>query len=53
VSTTAAAKHAELAPVASPSLSDVIYRQLCERLMRGQLKPDQRLKIRDLAWPWG
>jgi len=53
VSATAAAKLAELAPVASPSLSDVIYRQLCERLMRGQLKPDQRLKIRDLALALG
>ena len=53
VSATAAAKLAEPAPVASPSLSDVIYRQLCERLMRGQLKPDQRLKIRDLALALG
>ena len=44
---------AELAPVASPSLSDAIYRQLCERLMRGQLKPEQRLKIRDLAQALG
>jgi len=53
VSGAATAKLAELAPVASPSLSDVIYRQLCERLMRGQLKPDQRLKIRDLAQALG
>jgi len=44
---------ATLAPVASPSLSDAIYRQLCERLMRGQLKPEQRLKIRDLAQALG
>jgi DNA-binding GntR family transcriptional regulator len=43
----------ELAPVESPSLSDAIYRQLCERLMRGQLKPEQRLKIRDLAQALG
>src|SRR5262245_34168818 len=38
-----------LAPLESQSLSDAIYRQLCERLMRGLLKPHQRLKIRDLA----
>jgi DNA-binding GntR family transcriptional regulator len=44
---------AELEPVAAPSLSDGVYRQLCERLMRGQLKPDQRLKIRDLAQALG
>ncbi len=49
----AAVPRTELAPVASPSLSDSIYRQLCERLMRGQLKPDQRLKIRDLAQAMG
>ena len=53
MSALASLEPAELAPVASPSLSDAIYRQLCERLMRGQLKPEQRLKIRDLAQALG
>ena len=43
----------ELEPVAVPSLSDIVYRQLSEKLMRGQLKPDQRLKVRDLAQALG
>lgn len=36
-------------PVAPQSLSDSIYLQLRERLMRGLLKPHQRLRIRELA----
>ena len=47
------AVEAELEPVAAPSLSDIVYRQLSEKLMRGQLKPDQRLKVRDLAQALG
>jgi len=35
--------------VESPSRSDRVYRQLRERLMRGILKPHQRLRIRELA----
>lgn len=36
-------------PVAPQSMSDSIYLQLRERLMRGLLKPHQRLRIRELA----
>ncbi|SMF16798.1 transcriptional regulator, GntR family [Tistlia consotensis] len=32
-----------------PSLADQVYRVLRRQLMRGELLPDQRLKIRDLA----
>ncbi len=32
-----------------PSRSDRVYRQLRERLMRGMLRPHQRLRIRELA----
>ena len=32
-----------------PSRSDRVYRQLRERLMRGKLRPHQRLRIRELA----
>lgn len=39
----------EFEPVAPQSLSDSIYLQLRERLMRGLLKPHQRLRIRELA----
>jgi len=49
----AAAVAAEIEPVTAASLSDAVYRQLRERLMRGQLKPEQRLKIRDLAQALG
>ncbi|HTO81903.1 MAG TPA: GntR family transcriptional regulator [Methylomirabilota bacterium] len=35
--------------VEAPSRSDRVYRQLRERLMRGILKPHQRLRIRELA----
>lgn len=35
--------------VESPSRSDRVYRQLRQRLMRGILKPHQRLRIRELA----
>lgn len=40
---------ADFEPVAPQSLSDSIYMQLRERLMRGLLKPHQRLRIRELA----
>ena len=36
-------------PIDSPSLTDIVYRQLRESLMRGRLKPHQRLKVRELA----
>lgn len=36
-------------PVESQSLADLVYRQLRQHLMRGQFRPHQRLKIRDLA----
>ena len=35
--------------VEAPSRSDRVYRQLRERLMRGMLRPHQRLRIRELA----
>ena len=35
--------------IETPSRSDRVYRQLRERLMRGILKPHQRLRIRELA----
>jgi DNA-binding GntR family transcriptional regulator len=35
------------------SLTDRIYTQFSERLMRGELKPHQRLRIRDLAQELG
>lgn len=35
--------------IETPSRSDGVYRQLRERLMRGILKPHQRLRIRELA----
>jgi DNA-binding GntR family transcriptional regulator len=37
------------APVQSQSLSDRVYRQLRDHLMRGILKPDQRLRLREVA----
>lgn len=36
-------------PATAPSRSDRVYRQLRERLMRGLLRPHERLKIRELA----
>ncbi|MEQ8813494.1 GntR family transcriptional regulator [Thalassobaculum sp.] len=38
-----------LEPLASVSLSEQVYGRLRTALMRAELKPDQRLKIRDLA----
>ena len=35
------------------SLGDTIYRQLSDRLVRGVLRPEERLKIRDLAQEMG
>ncbi len=36
-------------PAVTPSRSGQVYRQLRERLMRGLLKPHERLRIRELA----
>ena len=36
-------------PAVHRSRSDMVYRPLRERLMRGRLKPHERLRIRDLA----
>src|SRR3546814_13602075 len=38
-----------LEPLDSVSLSEQVYGRLRSALMRAELKPDQRLKIRDLA----
>lgn len=43
------AERLDLEPAGAPSRSDRVYRQLRERLMRGLLKPHERLRIRDLA----
>lgn len=40
---------APLDPLDSVSLSEQVYRRLRTALMRAELKPDQRLKIRELA----
>lgn len=40
-------------PIDSPSLTDIVYRQIRESLMRGRLKPHQRLKVRSLATSFG
>lgn len=39
----------EFQPATAPSRSDMVYHQLRERLMRGLLKPHERLRIRELA----
>jgi DNA-binding GntR family transcriptional regulator len=43
------AERLDLEPADAPSRSDRVYRQLRERLMRGLLKPHERLRIRELA----
>jgi len=42
-----------LEPLDSVSLSEQVYARLRTALMRAELKPDQRLKIRDLATQFG
>ena len=44
---------ARFAPIESQSLSDRVYRQLREKLMRGLLKPDERLRLREVALALG
>ena len=41
------------APIESQSLSDRVYRQLRDHLMRGILKPHQRLRLREVALALG
>ena len=43
------AERLEFEPATVPSRSDRVYHQLRERLMRGLLRPHERLKIRELA----
>ncbi|MFG6611923.1 GntR family transcriptional regulator [Sulfitobacter sp. 1A12057] len=48
-------EHAPPSPEAqdAESLSQVVYNRLCDRLMRAELRPHQRLKVRELSREMG
>jgi DNA-binding GntR family transcriptional regulator len=39
----------DLAPIDHANLGDAVYATLCDSLIKGRFKPDDRLKIRDIA----